>query len=158
MAKAPRFDSLTPEQSLDRAGRTVLRGLLEATLAEAPAVLSGEDVKATHDMRVGIRRLRSALDTFADAFPRKRLRPFAQATRRVGRRLGMVRDADVHLAALRAALGGATVDETPGIVYGLETIAHRRRRALSKFAIELSQFDRNGFFALLKDDDGATAG
>jgi CHAD domain-containing protein len=151
LAKPARFDSLTPEEPLDKAARTILRGLLEAMLAEAPPALSGEDVKATHDMRVAIRRLRSALDTFAHALPRKRLRPFAQATRRVGRRLGAVRDADVHLAALRAALGGATVEETQGIVYALDTIVQRRRRALSKFAIELSQFDRDGFFALLKD-------
>ncbi len=157
MAKAPRFESLAPQEPLGRAASTVLRGLLQAALADAPAVLGGEDVKATHDMRVAMRRLRTAQETFADALPSKPLRAFARAARRVGRRLGAVRDADVHLAALRAALGGATVAETPGIVYAIDAIGVERRRALAKFAVELSQFDRAGFFSLLKDEDGAEA-
>jgi len=146
---------LDPQEPLDRAARTVLRGLLRAALADAPAVLGGEDVRATHDMRVALRRLRTAQETFAEALRNKRARRFAQATRRVSRRLAPVRDADVHLAALRAALGGATVAETPGIVYAIEAIATERRRALAKFAVELSQYDRAGFFALLNDDDDA---
>jgi len=158
MAKPPRFDSLQPDTPLDSAARTVLRGLLEAAFAKAPAVLGGEDVEATHDMRVALRRLRSAEDTFCDALPRKRLRRFAEATRRVSRRLGAVRDADVHLAALRTALGGATVDETPGIVYLLERTSAERRRALAKFAVELSQFDRRRFLAFLGADDGSHTG
>jgi len=158
MAKPPRFDSLQPDTPLDSAARTVLRGLLEAALAEATAVLGGEDVEATHDMRVALRRLRSAEDTFRDALPRKRLRRFAEATRGISRRLGAVRDADVHLAALRTALGGATVDETPGIVYLLERVSAQRRRALAKFAVELSQFDRRSFFDFLGADDGRDTG
>ena len=88
MAKAPRFESLAPQEPLGRAARTVLRGLLQAALADAPAVLGGEDVKATHDMRVAMRRLRTAQETFADALPSKPLRAFARAARRVARRLG----------------------------------------------------------------------
>jgi CHAD domain-containing protein len=155
MAKAPKFDSLQPDQPLEQAARIVLSGLLEAVFAEVPAVLGGEDVRATHDMRVAFRRLRSALATFCDALPRKRLRRFTEATRRVGRQLGAVRDADVHLAALRTALAGATVQETAGIVYALERVSVGRRRALANFAIELSQYDRDGFLAFLRSDDGA---
>jgi CHAD domain-containing protein len=148
---------LAPQQPLDRAARIILRGLLQAALDEAPAVLGGEDARATHDMRVALRRLRTAQETFADVLPAKRSRRFARATRRIGRRLAPVRDADVHLATLRAALGGATPAETPGIVYAIEAIGAQRRRALAKFAVELSQYDRDGFSRLLSDDDGAPA-
>lgn len=154
MAKAPPFDGLTADASLERAARTVLRALLDAVLAETPAVLHGDDVRATHDMRVAIRRLRTALDTFGADLPRK-LKRYEHASRRIGRRLGKVRDADVHLAALRGALGGATSEEAPGIAYVIETLGTRRRQALSDFAIELSQFDRDGFAAWL--DRGASA-
>jgi triphosphatase len=155
VAKAPRFDGLTADASLARAARPILRTLLEAVLAESPAVLHGDDVRATHDMRVAIRRLRTALDTFGDELPRKALRIHSAATRRIARRLGKVRDADVHLAVLRGALGGATTDEVPGIAYAIETLAAQRRQALSEFAVELSQFDRDALAALV--DDGPDA-
>ncbi|MBD5657597.1 MAG: CHAD domain-containing protein [Candidatus Eremiobacteraeota bacterium] len=102
-------------------------------------------MRAVHDMRVAIRRLRSAMTTFGDRFPRKRWRALRDATRRIGRRLGRVRDADVHLAVLRAARGPAAVEERPGIDYAIETLVARRRRALAEFAVELSQFDRDAF-------------
>ena len=149
MAKA-RYDGLTPEMPLGQASRTILHSLLTAMLAEGPGVLRN-DVEATHDMRVAIRRLRTAIATFAEAFPKKRFGEFREATRRVGRRLGAVRDADVHLAVLRAALAGATEAEAPGIAYAIETLGARRRRSLAEFAIEYSQFDREGFLEMLRD-------
>jgi len=153
LAKAPPFDGLTADASLERAARTILPALLDAVLAETPAVLHGDDVRATHDMRVAIRRLRTALDTFGDELSRKPLRKYAYATRRIGRRLGRVRDADVHLAVLRGALGGATANEAAGAGYAIERLLARRWQALSEFAVELSQFDRDGLTALL--DHGA---
>jgi len=102
-------------------------------------------------MRVALRRLRSALATFAGVFPPARLRAQERAVRRLSRRLGAVRDADVHLAELRAALGGATADEVPGILYAIESRSAARRSALARFAIELSQFDRDELAALIDD-------
>ena len=149
MAKAPRYEGMTAATTVGRAARTVLGALLEAVLADAPAVLNGEDVRATHDMRVAIRRLRSALATFRRCAPRKRYAELAAETKRVGRKLGEVRDADVHLAVLRAALAGAAAGEAPGIAYAIDALTARRRRALADFAIELSQFDRRGFARLI---------
>jgi len=149
VAKA-RYDGLAPEMPLGVAARSILRTLVSAVAAEASAALRS-DVEATHDMRVAIRRLRTAMATFGDRFPKKRFQEYRHATRRIGRRLGTVRDADVHLAVLRAALSGATEDESPGIAYAIETLVARRRRALAEFAIEYSQFDRDGFLAMLDD-------
>jgi CHAD domain-containing protein len=130
----------------------VLEPLLAAVLDEAPAVLRGDDVEATHDMRVAMRRLRVALATFRDCFPKKRLKEQVRATRRVGRKLGEVRDADVHLAALRTALGSATTDEHAGIAHALEMLAAGRGDSLAEFATELSHFDRAGLAELIGSD------
>jgi CHAD domain-containing protein len=102
-------------------------------------------------MRVALRRLRSALATFERCFSRRRLRPVREGIRRIGRRLGAVRDADVHLALLRGALGGATAADRPGIAYAIEYVSARRRAALARFAIELSQFDRDECGRVLAD-------
>jgi CHAD domain-containing protein len=151
MGKA-RYDGLTPEMPLGDAARSILRSLAGEMLSEAPGVLRN-DVEATHKMRVAIRRLRTALATFDAAFPKRRLEDFRAATRRVGRRLGAVRDADVHLAVLRATLAGATEAEAPGIAYAIETLSARRRRSLAEFAIEYSQFDRDGLLEALGDGE-----
>ena len=149
MAKA-RYDGLMPEMAAGQAGRVILRALLTAVLAEAPGVLRN-DVEATHDMRVAIRRLRTAMSTFSGTLPNKVAADQRRATRRIGRRLGSVRDADVHLAVLRSALTGATEAEVPGIAYAIETLGARRRRSLAEFAIEYSQFDGDGLLAMLGD-------
>ncbi len=145
MAKAPRYDGLTATTPYGDAVRIVVRALAEEIVRSAPAVLRGEDTRAVHDMRVSIRRIRSALRTFDGALPAKRRERLATAMRRIGRRLGVVRDADVHLAVLRAALAGAASSDRPGIAYAIESLANRRRVALAAFAIELSQFDRDAF-------------
>jgi CHAD domain-containing protein len=150
VAKA-RYDGLTPDMPAGQAGHAIFRTLLSAVLAEASGVLRN-DVEATHAMRVAIRRLRTAMSTFSGTLPKKLVADQRRATRRIGRRLGAVRDADVHLAVLRAALSGATEAEAPGITYAIETLGARRRRSLAEFAIEYSQFDGDGFLAKLTDD------
>jgi len=145
LAKAPSYEGLSADLAFDAAGRTIVRALFDETLRAAPAVLRGDDTRAVHDMRVSIRRLRSALKTFRKTFSAKKCRALRSTTRRIGRKLGPVRDADVHLAALRAALAGAAGADRAGIGYALESLAERRRIALAAFAIELSQFDRDAF-------------
>jgi CHAD domain-containing protein len=151
VAKAPRYEGLTAEMSLRDAARTILRALLGAVLEQTAAVLRGDDTRAVHDMRVAIRRLRSALGTFEDSFVPRQVRTLRRATRRIGRKLGEVRDADVHLAALRATLGGASENDRPGIAFAIDELLARRRTALAEFAIELSQFDRESLNRVLAD-------
>lgn len=153
MAKAPRYQGLTPEMHPADAARAILGPLLAAALREAPAVLREQDVRATHDMRVALRRLRCGFETFAGQFPEDG-KEQERTVRRLARRLGAVRDADVHLAELRSALGGATAAESAGIAYAIEALAARRRSALARFAIELSQFDRDAVAGAI-DDAGA---
>lgn len=70
-----------------------------------PGARVGIDPEYVHDMRVATRRLRTALDVFADAVPEEKRDPLTRDLRWVGRALGRVRDSDVQLlrvAALRA--------------------------------------------------------
>jgi len=127
----------------------IVRGLLEAALEQIPRALRGDDVEAVHDARVAVRRLRTALEAARKPLGDE-IEPLERAIRRLGRKLGAVRDADVHMATLRGTLGGATVEETPGVQFLLESIAAARRRALADFAVEMSQFDRVAFVVALE--------
>lgn len=74
-----------------------------------PGTRLGIDPECVHDMRVASRRLRTALDAFAEVLPAGAREAFAEDLRWVGRGLGRVRDTDVQLlrvAALRTEDAG----------------------------------------------------
>jgi len=75
--------------------------ILEANLASVkvwePIALAGEDIEGVHQMRVGLRRMRSALNVFRSAIPRKLSRPLAKEMRWAARSLDRARDLDVYI-------------------------------------------------------------
>jgi CHAD domain-containing protein len=68
------------------------------------------DVEALHDMRVGSRRLRAALDMAAPAFSGKEYKTFGRLTQRLTEQLGAVRDGDVLLQTLDALGAESGID------------------------------------------------
>ena len=157
VAKAPRYDGVHNGLDTTAAAHIVLEALAREISRATPAVLRGDDTRAVHDMRVSIRRLRSALETIGETIPSKRRKAMRRAARRIGGKLGPVRDADVHLAVLRAALAGAPSIDRAGIAFAIDTIGDRRRTALTSFAIELSQIDRDLFIEpIARAIDGAS--
>jgi CHAD domain-containing protein len=151
MAKAPRYGNAGPDEPVDRLVGAVLRTLWDAIFKEASAALTGDDVDAVHDMRVAIRRFRSALRIFQRHLPPDECERLIKRTRRLGRGLGAVRDADVHLEVLRGALAQAADAEREGIAFAIEQIGETRGAALITFADRLSAFDRNALPDMLAD-------
>jgi triphosphatase len=74
----------------------VLRRHLAVLLAKEPGTRLGEDIEELHDMRVATRRLRAAIDLFADAFP-VRARGLRDELSWLAAVLGRVRDLDVQI-------------------------------------------------------------
>lgn len=77
---------------------------LRAMSREIPGVHRADDVEPVHHMRVASRRLRSALEVFADCFPAKKVRAWRKAAKRVTGALGQARDLDVQIQFLRRFL------------------------------------------------------
>ena len=84
------------------AGRKILRFHLARMLLQVPATMAGEDPEAIHDMRVSARRVRAAWRVFGNAYDGPVVRRHVAEIRRLGGRLGAVRDLDVQLALLAA--------------------------------------------------------
>jgi CHAD domain-containing protein len=80
------------------AGRKMLRFHLRRLRARVTEVRRGEDPEAIHDARVATRRLRAAWQVFDMGAGDRSTRSFERDLRRLGRRLGAVRDLDVLLA------------------------------------------------------------
>jgi CHAD domain-containing protein len=77
----------------------VLRRQLAVVLQKEPGTRLGEDPEDLHDMRVATRRLRAALDLFAEVLP-VRAQSYRAELGWLGSVLGAVRDLDVQLEGL----------------------------------------------------------
>ncbi len=89
--------SINSEFNVEDAFRTILRTNLAAMERWKPAALVGEDVEGVHQMRVGLRRMRSALTVFRPAVPRKATSPWAVDMRWAAKELDQARDLDVYI-------------------------------------------------------------
>lgn len=88
---------ILPDDSMPEAGRKVLFFHFERMLLHEPGSRLGEDIEAVHDMRVAIRRMRSAVRVLEPFFEREAFRSHRKSLREVGTVLGTVRDLDVFM-------------------------------------------------------------
>ena len=95
--RAPQLTSQSTPSALFAA---VQEAALAQIVANRAGVLRSRDPEYLHQLRVGLRRLRSALRAFHDLLPKKEARRTARHTRRVMRELGAARDWDVLVAWL----------------------------------------------------------
>jgi triphosphatase len=93
-AKTPELD---PGATLDDAIAISLGSCLGQILANQAPAHRGDDIEGVHQMRIGVRRLRSALRMFRPVLPSDLLRPLERELGWLGRELGSVRDQDVFV-------------------------------------------------------------
>jgi inorganic triphosphatase YgiF len=87
----------SPDVSLEEGMRESLRACVQQWFANQAAAFDGRDIEGVHQMRVALRRLRSALTFFKDFIPDPPLSEFKDESRRAASGLGPARDWDVFL-------------------------------------------------------------
>ncbi|WP_017721000.1 CHAD domain-containing protein [Kamptonema formosum] len=103
----------------------------EKTLKHEADVLKDRDPEALHQMRVGMRRLRSAVTGFAPALELPKAAGESKIAK-IARRLGALRDLDVMLEALeRRYRPSLPPEEHEELDTALERLAKQRREAFS---------------------------
>jgi CHAD domain-containing protein len=88
---------LDPDLPAQQALRDVLRVLCQTIRANEPGVREQLDTEFLHDLRVAVRRTRSALQRFGGVLPKEATRVFAEGFAWIGAETGPLRDLDVHL-------------------------------------------------------------
>jgi len=115
----------------------ILRGCFRHCLANQATALDGRDPEGVHQMRVALRRLRSALAAFRPLLGGDRVDWLAAETRWLAAALGPARDWDVFLAELVAPVAEALPDRTELAVLRRAAEAERARGyAQAREAIE----------------------
>lgn len=104
-ARAPRWSKAAPvtfkaKSSLDDAIAAVVKSCRDHWQANLPAALDGRNPEGVHQVRVGLRRFRSALSLFRKFVPENQREWLNQEAKWLASQLGPVRDLDVFLADL----------------------------------------------------------
>src|SRR5438270_82190 len=117
MAASKWIKDLAPDMPVEDAARRVLTARLEMVHEYLPLALHepDKDPEHVHQLRVGTRRSRAALDIFACCLPRKVLKTAQKGLKRLRRAAGEARDWDVFLAALGEREAAATARQLPGL-------------------------------------------
>ena len=92
-----RSAALTADMTVMEAFAAVIRCSLAHLQANERGMLDGADPEYLHQMRVAVRRLRSAFSVFAPEFPERAVVPLAAELRWLGRSLSSARDWDVFV-------------------------------------------------------------
>lgn len=95
MARRERFEGLEGKTRYRVAIGQVIEARFDEMTRHRAGTILGRDPEALHDMRVGSRRLRAAMDVAADCFPRRRYQYYHQTIKQLTDVLGGVRDCDV---------------------------------------------------------------
>jgi Uncharacterized conserved protein len=122
----------TQVKTLGDAAADAIEKYFRKTLAHEAEVLKDKDAEELHQMRVGMRRLRSAVTGFAPVLD---LPKQAQEHKigKVGRILGTLRDLDVMLESLQNRYyPNLPTDEQEVLDQALLTLLKQRRRALKE--------------------------
>ena len=145
MAKAWNVSGLREDAKFrDAAGRVVVTRWREM-MSFRDGTLAGEDIEQLHSMRVSSRRLRAAMDAFAEAFPDKSFRTHLRVVKEITDTLGAARDLDVAVDGLEALVGDFTDDERPGIeALAAEYRTHRAAEA-THIAVLFTRLDEERF-------------
>jgi len=150
---------LQPDELLVDGARRVLGAWWANALAHAPGVRVGLDPEHVHKMRVALRRLRTALRLFDDAFDAQALASLRDGVRTLGRALGEVRDLDVQHDSLSRwrkrfrTIPAAAWADIADRIDRRRTAA--RRRALAQLeGAALARFDADVELCVAPDDRG----
>lgn len=108
-------------------------------------VRAANDIEFVHRARVATRRLRAALEMFADCFAPKRVKRWRKAIRRTTASLGDARDRDVQIEYLCGVLAALDSKEcVPGIAAVMVRWEHDRRRLQPKVVKAIDRLQAKG--------------
>jgi CHAD domain-containing protein len=164
MAKAITISGLDCADDALRRAVPVLRARFAEFADARGGALDFSDIEGVHEMRVAARRLRSALRVFAPLMDKRRLKKARRDLKEISDALGVVRDQDVAVAALRK-LSSRAKDEL--IKKGVKNLLAERKKLrqsgrldLTKrlTAASLGKLEKRFFAALEKASAGRKSG
>ncbi len=130
--------------SVEMAARDILRDCMAQVADNMAAIAASDAIEAPHQLRVGLRRLRTALGIFGPVLGSPAIGPLSEAARELGRVAGALRDADVLADEVVGAALARGADPAAAGALGA-TLAARRARIRSEVRAALGTPEATGF-------------
>ena len=118
---------LAPEMAAIEAAVRIHSTLLNVIRVNEPGVLADTDIEFLHDLRVAVRRTRSALTLMKGVFAPEIEKKFKEEFKYIGKITGPVRDLDVYLASRDAYMQRIPERLRTGLSFFFEDLAVRRK-------------------------------
>ena len=139
-----------PGASLETVARDVLRDCFAQISQNVAIVLAGDDIEGPHQLRVGLRRLRTALAVFGPSLGPARLAALSRGAQWLGQVVGRLRDADVLVAEVVPDATGNGLD-APARAALTAALTRRRAEIRAEVRAALAGPEATGFvFDLLE--------
>ena len=144
MATEPEIKGISPDETLDACARQIIVNYFHEMMSYKEGAKKGTDIEFVHEMRVTSRRLRAAMDNFADCFPKKQFKKHYKKIKAITRTMGAVRDLDVLIVRFQNELTHLTEVEQAdirGLIEHLQREHEEARQPMLMLFEELEETD-----------------
>jgi CHAD domain-containing protein len=145
VAKAQRVEGLEADSNYAVAIGRIIEQRFDEMMRHRAGTILGRDSEELHDMRVGSRRLRAAMDVATECFPRKRYQYYHRTIKQLTDALGGVRDCDVLREALIEYRATRTAAERPAINRMLQDLRKEREERRTEMLAFFERLERERF-------------
>lgn len=118
---------ITPEKSLEVCARRIIVGYFHEMMSHKEGASEGSNIEFVHDMRVASRRLRAAMDNFADCFEPEQFKKLYKQVKIITQTMGSVRDLDVLIRRFQTEMISLPNAEQQDIESLIKHLQERRK-------------------------------
>ena len=141
----PKIKKIAPGEALEVCARQIIVSYFHEMLSYKEGAKAGVDIEFVHDMRVTSRRLRAAMDNFADCFPKRPFKKHYKKIKAITRTMGAVRDLDVLIVRFENELVNLTEAERSDIRAVIEHLQRKRKDAREPMLMLFEELEETGF-------------
>lgn len=147
MAAGQKIKKVSPDEPLESCARQIIVDYFCKMMSYKEGAEEGADIEFVHEMRVTSRRLRTAMDNFADCFPEEAFKKHHKKIKTITRIMGAVRDLDVLIVRFQReldTLSGVERADIRGLIEHLQREQEEARKPmLTLFAkLEETNFEK----------------
>ena len=138
-------EGISPDETLKICARQIIVNYFHEMMSYKEGAKAGIDIEFVHDMRVTSRRLRAAMDNFADCFPKKPFKKHYKKIKAITRTMGAVRDLDVLIVRFQNELTNLTGVERADIRGLIEHLQQKHTEARQPMLMLFEELEETGF-------------
>ncbi len=138
-------EGISPDETLETCARQIIVNYFHEMMSYKEGAKAGIDIEFVHEMRVTSRRLRAAMDNFADCFPKKPFKKHYKKIKAITRTMGAVRDLDVLIVRFQNELTNLTEVEQTDIRGLVEHLQRKHKAARQPMLALFEELEETGF-------------